>query len=106
MDNISKNHAFERVKAIIDSLALASRVSRHSGFRLVYFARHDDYEKQVRHLIQESLIDPDSSHKFSSSDIDALVKHFITTASPANFDDDTRDRLRTELPLAWSAIAG
>ena len=107
MNTVYREQSLDDVIAIVDSLALATRVSRHSGFRFVYFGDNKLYEQQVRHLIEERLTNEFSLKKpLSSSDVDMLVNRFMETAHPAFLSTESKKKIQEHVPLAWSEIAG
>ena len=103
----SLEESIQDVEKIIEALETLTRVSRHAGFRFVYFGADNDFRANVRMLIEDRIMNCHfSEYKVTEPVLDDLVDKFIQKTRPQHLSDDVRRMLQEKAPMAWSKIAG
>jgi len=107
LEENTNNADIDLVNKIIDSLVILTRVSRHAGFRFVYFGKEESYRDNVRFLIRERILGYEREyHIIDDDEIESIVDRFIKRSRPAKLFNDGREDLMAHSPKAWGRISG
>ena len=87
--------AIKEVESIIDALATITRVSRHAGFRFIYFGLDENFRENVRFLIRDRIMDCEfSEYSVTEAVLDELVDKFIQGTRPQHLSNEVRNTLQ------------